>query len=289
MKQTLLLVLLVLVLHCSTTHVAATHVNSTTAAADLSQIKVITFDVFGALMNTFESMKQNVQRLTAGYLSTSDANTLAQSWVSFYGRNFMQYNSVLKMYKPATTPFQLLISVGLNYSIAELNPEAAKKIPATVKKQLLERAWMYLKPWPKTGEALVQLANLKDPQTGAPRNLKFGTLSNGDTATLKNLTSIFFYENKVKFDYWFGCEGAGLFKPEPLFYQQVEKVTGLQKNEILHVAGSGFDAFNAKLYGYRAAWNYGDPAQLENLTGDPKFNPDFYLTDLTQLPKLFGQ
>ena len=180
----------------------------------------------------------------------------------------------------------MLLRVGLNYSIAGLGPSVAAKLPLQVRQTLLNRAWMYLKPWPKTGETLAQLQHLKDPKTGEPRNLKFGTLSNGDTATLTNITSLFFYENGFKFDYIIGCQGAGLFKPEPQFYQQVEKISGFQKHEILHVAGSGFDAFMAKLYGYRAAWNFGDPAQLENLTGDPKYNPDFYLTDLTQILQL---
>lgn len=40
---------------------------------------------------------------------------------------------------------------------------------------------------------------------------------------------------------------------------QVEQVSGLAKNEILHVARSGFDAKGAREYGFFAALSYSEP------------------------------
>ncbi|KAL9647064.1 hypothetical protein ABK040_016538 [Willaertia magna] len=252
---------------------------------DPTKIKIITFDLFAALMDTGTSVIQNINQLTKGYLTDKESQDLAIGWLTHYGETFWQYNSLLR--DPEMTfgnknTWKLMLETGLNYLIKKLNLE--KKLPLTIRNQLYS-VWGKLIPWPNTGIVLTKLRNMTNVD-GSKRFL-FGTLSNGDYDTLVNATKIFKDQNNFNFDYIFGSTNTNYFKPDPTFYAIVEKTTGFRKEEILHVAGSQYDAMGAKGYGYNAAWNMGSRDEYINLTGNDKYDIDFVFDSIEDILKVF--
>ncbi|KAL0477698.1 haloacid dehalogenase [Acrasis kona] len=268
MRYTLLVLLLVGLVGCST---------------NVTEIKVISFDVFGALMNLDKSLIRNIHNIVGDYITDSQVEALADEWAEHYGNTFWQYNSIIK--NPAVKPadpnlFRLMLETGLHHILKKMN--ISEKIPRELQAKL-HQCWGDLIPWENTGETLKFIHSLKNKD--GSRRFKLSILSNGDRETLVNASKIFKTQFGFEFDYILGFSDAGIFKPEPNFYKVVED-QGYKKEEVLHVAGSQFDAIGSKSYGYKSAWNFGDRSEYVNLLGQKQFDIDFYLKDLSDLKKL---
>jgi len=252
-----------------------------TRADKTSNIKVITFDLFAALMDTGTSVINNVNRITRNYLTTEEANHLAEGWLEHYGMTFWEYNALARdpnMQFAEKNVFHLMLQVGLDHLVKKMNIDS--RLPQSVRQELYQ-AWGNLTPWPKTAHVLSQLRNMTNPD--GSKRFKLGVLSNGDRDTLSNATKIFQSTNNFQFDYIIGSSDSGLFKPDPLFYEMVQKISGYSKEQILHVGGSEYDARGAKGFGYHAALNFGSATDFINLTGNPKYNIDYFLKDIEDL------
>lgn len=248
---------------------------------DFSNIKLITFDLFTTLMDTRTAIRNNVRRTAMPFLTQNQCDRLANAWVLFFKQYGMEYNSLLKnkgAHFPIDNPFQLVIQVGLNTTLGDLR---APELHPLVKTELL-KAWRNLVPWERTGWVLSQLRNMT-LLDGTTRRFKLGVLSNGDRETMEDACKIFEKDDNFKFDYMIGSSDSGLFKPEPQFYEVIEKKFGFKRHEVLHVAGARYDALGAKVYGYRVAWNFGNLANFVNLMGLKEYEPDVILSNLQEL------
>eukprot|EP00052_Salpingoeca_macrocollata_P005538 m.47993 g.47993 ORF g.47993 m.47993 type:complete len:271 (+) comp14915_c1_seq1:52-864(+) len=229
---------------------------------DPAKIKLVTFDVFAALMDIFSSLYRNVPK-AAPFLSPGQATTFADAMVAAYGK----YNDHV-FTREETMGMQPFVFVA-NQSIAKIaaDMKLQQQIPVDgpVFKALMA-AWSNLIPWPGTGDVLSLVAS----------KMKIGPLSNGDADTLARATSIFKAQN-VTMSYIFSSNfPVGAFKPQPAMYAQLPQISGLQPNEILHVAGAPGDGRGAREYGLFSALLHNPPL--------PGEQPCFLLKNITLLP-----
>lgn len=229
---------------------------------DPSQIKIITFDTFAALMDTGTSLVNNVQTLLP-QLNASQVNAFVGEWVGVYGSYFGD------TFDPSTQgpePFTWVVRTGLTSILAGLGlgeqyPQGSPEF------ELLAASWSHLTPWPNTAKVLRQLQS----------RYVVAALSNGDHDTLTTATSTFF--PVVQLDAVYSSDyPVGAFKPLAAIYAQVAEEYGM--GAVLHVAGSAIDAWGARSYGIYAALLHESP--------QPGPQPCFTLPDITGLPAVMG-
>ncbi len=120
----------------------------------------------------------------------------------------------------------------------------ALKLPLSSeqKKQLLN-AYLTLKPWPDTVEALKKL------KASGVRIITIANFSqkmldsNAENAGIKNL-----------FDELLSTEVNDTYKPDPDAYALGMKHLGLEKGDVIFAAFGGWDAYGAKNFGYTTYW-----------------------------------
>ena len=166
-------------------------------------------------------------------------------------------------------PFEWMARTTLAKSIQDLG--LSVRIPERSREfEELLGAWSDLIPRNGTAEALAQLAP----------HFMLAPLSNGDRDTLITATRIF--SPKAKMSFVFSSDfPVGVFKPLAGIYVQVEETAGLERDEILHVAGSSFDAKGAREYGLYSVLSYGDPEK-------EGAQPCFVIKDIKELLPILG-
>ena len=235
-------------------------------------LRLVTFDVFAALMET----KASLENATAAAIpSASSPSTIVDSWVSCYG----SYAGIT--FDPASftpQPFPWIVRHCL-WQALNASGLGASDGPGTASFEALAVAWSTLTPWSGTADALRALA---------AAGLRLGALSNGDRATLSNATAVFLpgvpFWRVFPSDY-----PVGAFKPAGAMYQQVMLAVaeqGWPPEAALHAAGSPADAQGAREFGMLAvliahgAQPDGPPspcAVLDNITLLPGYlNVDAY-------------
>ena len=229
-----------------------------------SALRVLSFDLFGALMLTDSSLHHNIAALLPSLTST-DIEIFTNDWLDAYASYFG------KSFPPSLThqPFlwvirssliQILASFGLSTTVPENS--------ATFNSLL--NAWGNLQPRPGVIEVLTRL--------GAKYQL--GLLSNGDRDTLQAALRAFPSSLSVSFifssDYPVNC-----FKPCSAIYSQALAAVHGNVAQVLHVAGSAFDAQGARRCGIYSGMLY-DSVPITDL------QPCFAFDDIKQLPSFFG-
>jgi len=229
---------------------------------DPKRIKLITFDVFAALMDLDSSLKRNIAEILPTISSTQVA-ALSQQWESAYGG---YAGTIFDESITGSQPFQWMLRTTL--------PPILTNLRITVTDEQFEAlisAWGKLIPWSGTTDTLTKVYNA---------NYHIGTLSNGDQNTLKNAMTIF---TEIQFSYYFSSDfpNAGTFKPDPAMYNQLPRLSGYKDEEILHVAGASSDGWGARNAGLYSA-----------LVGSPPYPkkpfPCFLLKDITELIDVLG-
>jgi len=235
------------------------------AELNSSQIKLITFDVFAALMSTQTSIETNI-RMILPTLPNSNVTAFANNWINDYGSNAGQvFNNQTQLPQPFTYVIRTsLISILTKQNLISLYPPGSN-----IFETLLNYCWSHLTPWSNTLNTLEILS----------KYYLIGALSNGDTVTLRNITNIFL--PTVSFSYIFSSDyPIGAFKPNIRIYNQLLQV-GFNINEIVHIAGSATDASGA-----RAAGLFGGLLRDSPSGGVNK--PCFSFPDITYLPAFFN-
>lgn len=133
-------------------------------------VKLITFDVFAALMDLETSLTGSVTKILPN-LSSYQVKSLVEQWENAYGG---YEGTVFNETVAGPQPFQWMLTTTFlqNLSIQVTDEERA----------LLIQAWAILTPWVNTLEVLTQLYNA---------NFTLGALSNGDRGTLTNAMKVF--------------------------------------------------------------------------------------------------
>eukprot|EP01031_Cornospumella_fuschlensis_P024736 gene24736-29889_t len=225
-------------------------------------VKLITFDVFAALMDLETSLIGSVKTILPD-LDDKSVTKLVQDWEGGYSS---YAGTVFDISVTGPQPFQWMLNSTLTETLSK------QKLTVTdFQFSALIKSWGNLTPWVNTKESLAKLYNA---------GYLIGALSNGDRDTLNRATSVFLPE--VKFTYIFPSDfPVGSFKPDVAMYKQLDTSTSYSTAEMLHVAGASSDGWGAMNSGHYSA--------LLSLVPYPKKPfPCFLLKDITGVPPIFG-
>lgn len=244
------------------------------ALSSPGSLRLVTFDVFAALMQTQDSLVNSTIAALPDHASSASA--IVTSWINCYGGNAgSTFDPARYVPQPFTWIMRSCLWGALNSS--GLGVDIA---PGTATFETLAVAWSVLKPYEGTVEALRALVDA---------GLRLGALSNGDRATLVNATSIFLSAGVPFWRVFPSDYPVGAFKPAAGMYEQVALAAaaeGWPPEAVLHAAGSATDAQGARTYGLLSVFishgsaPAGSPAPcavLENITLLPALlNTDSY-------------
>jgi 2-haloacid dehalogenase len=218
----------------------------------MARYKLVTFDVYAALFDLEGSMVPEVRAVLPPEV---DPVGLFRLWRS----KQLEFALISNSLGRGHLKFKYLTERALEYALKRHNLE----LPADTRASLVA-AWNRLRPWPEAGEVLAGVR---------ARGCLTALLSNGDEAMLRELAATL----PVPVDHIFAADQAGFYKPHPAIYELPLKVLGLDRSEVLHVAGSASDVMGARSFGLPCAWsNRGRDYVLE-----PDLGPDFEFPDLT--------
>ena len=231
-------------------------------------LRIVTFDVFAALMQT-EASLNNATASAIPQASSSDVTTIVNNWINCYG----SYASPPSPFDPTSQtpqPFPWVMHRCL-WQALNTSGYGVSDGPGTPAFATLVLAWSTLTPYDGTAAALQQLANA---------GLLLGALSNGDRQALANATSVFL--PGVRFWRVFPSDyPVGVFKPDADMYAQVAHAAaemGWGPDAILHAAGSPTDAQGARKYGLLSV------LIAHGNSPDPPPDPCAVFQDISSLP-----
>eukprot|EP00162_Nutomonas_longa_P025102 comp9714_c0_seq1/m.11294 comp9714_c0_seq1/g.11294 ORF comp9714_c0_seq1/g.11294 comp9714_c0_seq1/m.11294 type:complete len:270 (+) comp9714_c0_seq1:5-814(+) len=227
------------------------------ASFNPAQIRLVTFDLFAALADTMTSLTGNVARILS--VSESEASAIATDWMGGYA-GFIGHSFTSAQTK-GKTPFNFVIQS----TLAHIETERGLRLSAQQRATLI-KSWGQLQPWQNTVATLRRLQRA---------GIFVAPLSNGDAATLSLAMKTFGITPR----YVFGSDfPVGAFKPLPQIYSQVLSRSGLTASQVLHVAGSMYDAEGARAAGLFAAINTN--GRHAGGASDPATAPCFELNDI---------
>lgn len=228
----------------------------------MDDIKVISFDVFGTVVDWFSSIRNEVESLGLDV----PADKFARAWRSGYKPAMQKVLSgELGWTLIDDLHFMILEEVLKEFNVHGMTDE---------EKDHLNKGWHRLAPWPDSSEAIERLN----------RQFKTCTLSNGNLSLLENLSE---YAN-LHWSKIFSAETFGTYKPDPKMYLGVASTFGVEPSNVLMVATHQDDLDAAKQVGLRTAYvrrplEYG----IENFTKSYSDDNDLVLNDLIELAEHF--
>ena len=216
--------------------------------------KLVTFDVFSALLDIQSSLTAIVQK-TLG-MRHDKAAAFSRTWRQVQMARAAASNSLDK----GRTSFKDCTRMGLDYTLGK----SGLKADAATRKKLVA-AWGTLTPWPEA-PAVLQAIRKKGYRTAI--------LSNGDQDQLDSVAQMF---GKGAFDHVLSSETAGYYKPHPAVYELPTRLLGIGCRDVLHVAGGAGDVLGAAAYGMTCYWSN----RTDDLPIDPALGPTYQGKDLS--------
>jgi 2-haloacid dehalogenase len=223
----------------------------------ISRIKILTFDIFGTVLDLSASLVPPV----GDYLAQRGADIDGASfWVDWRGRQRIeQYQDNLLMLGHGgylETCRRALVYCLKLHQVEFTADDVAR----------LMQVYQDLQPYP---DALTGLRRL------APR-FSLVALSNGEQQFLEHLAA---ERIGVPFDEVISVEAVGVFKPHPAVYRRAAQDLGKEPGEIMMVAAHSFDVLGARSCGFRGAYvnRYGLP------TEESAYQPDLEVQDFVEL------
>jgi len=223
----------------------------------LQQVTVLTFDIFGTVLDLTGSMTPPGKRFLERKRAAVDGDVFWDQWrarqrIEQYQDSLMQlgHSGYLETCRRA-----LVYCLRLN-GIAFTDGEV---------RDLME-AWQNLRPHPDVAEGMRRLKG----------RYKLVALSNGEQPYLEHLER---ERMRFGFDAIISVQQAGVFKPHPAVYRTGAMALGVEPHRILMVAAHSFDIMGARACGYRGAYvnRYRLPYE------ESPYRPDFEVRDFIEL------
>ena len=238
------------------------HVPHTTVMAALDQVRTLTFDVFGTILDLGGSLTPHLARFLKKKRSGVAA---AELWAHYRHRQRIeQYqDTIMALGHPG---YRDSARRALMYVLR------AAKVPFEDDEiDELMGMWLMLRPFP---DALDGLRRLRG---------RYGlvVLSNGEPEFLAHLV-----EHRIGFDFdaVLSVSQVGAFKPHPGVYRLTLRELGAEPPELLMVSSNSFDVMGARSCGLRGAYvdRYGLPYE------ETPFQPDLTVKDFAGLAERLG-
>lgn len=227
----------------------------------LGDVRAITLDMYGTLLDLETSFVQGFGRFLKAKGSSRDASEVIQIWETVYLRESM----VDTMLGRGRTPFekvrlaclsQVFSSLGLDHNTSD------------IERLLTTEAQLSLYPDVQGG-----VSALRDKYT-------LSVLSNGDLDSLERAVAGL----SIPVHQVISAEQAGAYKPHSVVYRTAAERLNLQPNQILHVAAHPWDIRGAKAFGFLGVY-----LNRENIPyGDAEPSADLEITTLNELAGRLG-
>jgi len=238
------------------------------AQLDVSQVKALTFDVFGTVVDWRGSIIRDLTKFAAEHGINVDWGAFADTWRGAYRpsmdrvrRGELPWTNLDTLHRMVLN--ELLVKFGVSgLSEADLDH--------------LNRVWHRLDPWPDAVDGLTRLR----------RRFVLATLSNGNVALLTNMAKY----GGLPWDCILSAELAKHYKPDPETYLTAADLLGLAPTQVMMVAAHKDDLRAAQRVGLKAAFvtrpYERGPDHTPDLTPDPGF--DVNASDLNDLAGKLG-
>jgi 2-haloacid dehalogenase len=198
----------------------------------MSQIKALTFDVFGTVVD----WRSGVAREAEAALGPKSH---ALGWGAFADRWRALYQPAMEQVRTGARPFTILDTLhreNLVVLLAELGIGDLSEAEIDA----LNLAWHRLDPWP---DVMGGMARLK-------RRFTVASLSNGNVALMVDMAR----RAGLAWDVILGAEVARAYKPQPEAYDSAARMLALDPAECLMVAAHPADLAAAAAQGFRTAY-----------------------------------
>jgi len=198
----------------------------------VQDIKALTFDVFGTVVDWRNSIAKEVEPILAAHGHAVDGQAFAQAWRA-------RYQPSMEEIRAGRRPFVKLDQLHRENLLDVLRASAIEEIPETTIDHL-NRVWHRLNPWP---DVVGGLTRLKTGFIIAP-------LSNGNVALMVNLAK----HAELPWDVILGAEVAEAYKPDPKAYRRAAELLDLDPGACLMVAAHNGDLVAAAGTGMKTAF-----------------------------------
>lgn len=238
------------------------------APFEAANIKALTFDVFGTVVDWRGSIIREGQILSSSKGYTIDWGDFADEWRSGYGPAM---NRVREGELPWTILDDLhrliLDDLVIKYELEDLSPD---------ERSHLNTVWHRLSPWADSLQGLYRLKS----------RFLITTLSNGNVSLLTNMSK----NAGLPWDAILSAELAGHYKPDPRAYLKAAELLNIAPNEILMVAAHPSDLRAAASAGLRTAYVIRPLERGPNrpINKNPPGNFDIIATDFLDLARQLG-
>jgi 2-haloacid dehalogenase len=214
----------------------------------LSEVKAMTFDVFGTTVDWRSSVTEELylrafRKLSADLpsdlkakldrLTEEDWGRFAQAWRDSYGEFKRNFDAGRDEWKTVDEHHLDSLRELLNtWGLAGLYSEAET--------QSLSLVWHRLTPWPDAAEGLAQLGS----------TYTLSTLSNGNTSLLQDLKDF----GGLGFHHLLCAETFYAYKPDPATYLGAARELGVEPHQLAMVAAHLSDLASARKHGLRTVY-----------------------------------
>ena len=201
--------------------------------AEANEIKALTFDVFGTVVDWHGSVAREVRALAAKKNMRLNAVKFTKAWRAGYRPAMDRVRSgELPWTKIDVLHRMILDELLVQFKIADALTEDEKT--------QLNLVWHRLKPWPDASRGLKRLK----------RRYVIATLSNGNTRLLIDLAK----NGDLPWDSVFSSETFHHYKPDPEMYLGAAEVLDVKPSEVMMVASHKHDLRSAAKYGLKTAF-----------------------------------
>jgi 2-haloacid dehalogenase len=196
-------------------------------------VKALTFDVFGTVVDWHGSVAREVRELAKAKGLRVNAVKFTKAWRAGYRPAMDRVRSgELPWTKIDVLHRMILDGLLSEFRIADALTEEEKAH--------LNKVWHRLKPWPDSPKGLKRLK----------KKFIIATLSNGNTGLLVNMAK----QGNLPWDCIFSSETFRHFKPDPEMYLGAADALDLQPSEVMMVASHKHDLRAAAQHGLKTAF-----------------------------------
>lgn len=235
---------------------------------DLTNIKALTFDVFGTCVDFRASIIKDCR-------AWGKTKGLRVNWPKFADAWRAGYRPAMDRVTRGELPWtkidalhrMVLDDLLVKFRINDLTED---------EKDHLNRVWHRLKPWPDTVKGLKRLK----------KRYIIATLSNGNTSLLVNMAKF----GSLPWDCVFSAETFHHYKPDAESYLGAAAALDLKPEQVMMVAAHKHDLFAAAKYGLKTAFVRRPHEHGRNTNQDLADEPSFTLNadDLVDLAQKLG-
>jgi 2-haloacid dehalogenase len=219
-----------------------------------SDIKALTFDVFGTVVDWHGSVAREVRALAAQKGLRLNAVKFTKAWRAGYRPAMDRVRSgELPWSKIDVLHRMILDELLVQFKIADALTEDEKSH--------LNLVWHRLKPWPDAPRGLKRLK----------QRYVIATLSNGNTGLLVNMAK----QGGLPWDCVLSSETFHHYKPDPEMYLGAADVLDLKPEQVMMVAAHKHDLRSAAKHGLKTAFIKRPHEYGRNNNPDLASEPDF--------------